>query len=728
MGPLSILAPSYANAYRAVGSADWDASANDRLRVRYLYSKISSIDTSSATLPTFFVMAPDNTHLVSLSEYHSFSPSTLNELRLGYSLNNSRETASSDKFPGLTAFPELYFYDLNGLVFGPSATVPNGTLQGEFQASDMITRTIGKHSLKAGYDFRDIIQTTNFVSYASGLYEYSSVGRFLQDLSPDLFGERFQGTTGSVVAGMPAGFLDNGAFFNDDYRIRPNLTLNLGVRYEFVTVPIMSRAQQYSAIADVPGVISFTQPQPTKNNWAPRVGFAWSPGTSGTWSVRGGFSMAYDMPFTNIAANTAPEFYGSAVTISPSANTPNFLANGGITGVSGLLSSVAAARAGLSAFTETQKLPYAVNATLEVQKRIGRDYLLEARYLHSRGDHLLVQTQLNRDAIVTPQQYIPTYFSMPSAAQLASLTLTTGALEQLSAAETNPWAAYGIANAITDYAPRGNSDYNGLALQATRRFSRGLSFITAYTWSHTLDDATATVNSTALTPRRPQDFNNLANEWGNSMLDRPQRLTFTPVYDIMPLKNGNWALRNLVGNWTLSLTDTYESPMYATIQSNTEANLNGNTVGQRAIVNPAGSADISTGVTAYAATGAQVPLTSTQIVAYVANNPNARYVLAEPGALANGGRSTFPLAPIDNIDASLRKRLSLTEKMSLEVGIEFFNLLNHPQFTGGYVDDVAFEKELANNFLVPGSSTFGQYQQYFPSNSRYGQVLARFTF
>lgn len=724
VGLLAITSPVYANTYRGAGSIDWDINDKDRVRGRYVYNGFSGIDTSSATLPTFFVTRPSDTHLVSLSEYHSFSPATQNELRVSYSRNNSQETASNVKLPGLQAFPEFYFEDL-GLTFGPSATVPNGTIQGELQASDMITRLVGKHALQAGYNFGDIIQTTSFVSYAQGLYEYSSVGLFLQDVSPNLLAERFLSASGSVLAGMPAGFLRNAAYFNDDYRVLPNLTLNLGVRYEYVTVPILSRAQQLSALASVPGVITFNEPQPTKNNWSPRLGFAYSPGSSGLWSIRGGFSRAFDMPYTNIAANTAPEFYGSEVQINPNVSIPSFLANGGITGTNNSLASVSSARAYISSFVQQQQLPYAVNATLSVQRRIGQDYLVEARYLSSRGDHLLVQTQLNRNSIVTPTQYIPTFLTTPSAAQLSALTLTTGALTAIS---NNPWAGYGLTGTITDDAPRGNSDYNGLALQVTRRYSRNLSMIAAYTWSHTMDDSTAVTSSTLLTPRRPQDFNDIAADWSTSMLSRAQRLTISPVYDIAPFKSGSWALRNLLGNWTASFTYIYESPEYATVQSGINSNLNGDSFSGRAIVNPAGSADVGSGVTGINASGQAVASNSPSIVAYVANNPNARYIVAGVGALANGGRNTFPLAPIDNIDASIRKRLAITERVKLEVGIEFFNLLNHPQFTGGYPNDVQLEQNSNRNFLIPSNSAFGQYQQFFPSNSRYGQVLARITF
>ena len=101
-------------------------------------------------------------------------------------------------------------------------------------------------------------------------------------------------------------------------------------------------------------------------------------------------------------------------------------------------------------------------------------------------------------------------------------------------------------------------------------------------------------------------------------------------------------MKNIVGNWNISGTYTYESPEYATVQSNLDSNLNGDSAGDRVIVNPAGQANVGSGVTGYNATG-QVASSSGSIVAYVANNSNARYIVAGSGALANGGRNTFPL-------------------------------------------------------------------------------------
>src|SRR6185369_16891614 len=230
-----------------------------------------------------------------------------------------------------------------------------------------------------------------------------------------------------------------------------------------------------------------------------------------------------------------------------------------------------------------------------------------------------------------PTRSIPTFLAQPSAAQLASLTTTLGFLRSLP---TNTLAQFGFPNNVVGYHPWGNSRYNGLQLQLNKRYSRGFSYILAYTWSHAFDDSTATNFSTILSPRRAQDFQNMRAEWASSALDRRHRFTFTPIYDFKPFQNGNWMMKNVVGNWNISGTYTYQSPEFATVQSGVDSNLNGDSAGDRAIINPAGAANVGSGVTGYNAAG-QVS-TGSDIVAYVANNPNARYIVAGAGARSNG--------------------------------------------------------------------------------------------
>ena len=115
--------------------------------------------------------------------------------------------------------------------------------------------------------------------------------------------------------------------------------------------------------------------------------------------------------------------------------------------------------------------------------------------------------------------------------------------------------------------PIGDSVYHGLQSSLTRRFSNGLTFSAAYTWSRTIDNSTADFHSTDLTPRRPQDFQNWAPERSLSALSRTHRFTLAAVYDFQPFKSSSWLMKNLVGNWSFSPVYTYESPQYATVQS-----------------------------------------------------------------------------------------------------------------------------------------------------------------
>ena len=737
-GPLSFASPNFANSYNTLGSVNWNIRDKDQVRARYINNK-SSVTDNSAALPVFY--APETTfnNFISISEFHNFSPTIENELRISYNRHNQKIPVGDFTFPGLGTFPNLSIDELNSLQIGPDPNAPSGTIQNLSSAQENLTMTRGRHTFKAGYNFTDVILTSFFVQRVRGDYDYATLQTFLLDQQPDggatsgVVGERSFG----AASGVPAGFLQQSAYFNDDFRVRPNLTLNLGLRYEYVTVPIASRAQKYSALASVPGVIGFGEPQPAKNDWSPRVGFAYSPGSRGQWSIRGGIGRSFGLPYANLSTNASPPFYQTTQDVNTSAPVSNFLANGGLTGTDvGLPATVAAARASVASYTWDQKRPYALNGTLGVQRLLGQDYTVEARYVYTKGVHLYVQQRQNAVGRVSPAAFIPTYFSMPSAAQLAASTTTLGAIKAIQPSGTTPalpfnnLAAYGFAQNLVSFEPIGNSRYNGVALQLTKRYSKNFQYVLAYTWSHNFDDSTATLHSTEFTPRRAQDFQNLAADWSASALDHRHRLTFSPSYEFRKFENGNWALKNLVANWSLTGTYTYQTGELATVDSNVDANLNNDPAADRAIVNPAGVWNVGTGVTAYNAAGQLVPGGNAGIVAYVANNPNARYVVAQQGALANAGRNTLPMPGINNIDLSILKRFNVTERMRFEAGGQFFNLLNHAQYVGAWINDVSPNPLLTTtrNELIPTNAKFAQFSQFFTSNSRQIQIVARLIF
>ncbi|MBI2681578.1 MAG: TonB-dependent receptor [Candidatus Solibacter usitatus] len=728
IGPLAFASPNYNNAYDGVVAIDWNVSAKDQVRGRYFYANSTGIDFSAA-LPVFFLPSPSVSHSGSISEFHTFNPTLQNELRVSFSRTAASTGAGDFAFPGLSAFPNLSFDDL-GLQLGPDPNAPFGQIANQFQIQNNLTKTWGRHTLKAGYHFVDIILTGTFVQRARGDYDYANLEQYLKDFSPT--GGDLSGVAGEIsvgaTGGVPFGFLQNSAFLNDDFRIRPNLTLNLGVRYEYVTMPVGSRAQQYSAIANVPGVITFDRPYYSPNDWSPRLGFAYSPGKKGVWSIRGGVSRSFNNTYINLNQNASPPYYQTTADVDPSVSTPNFLGGGGLkAALSGGTPTVEEARAAVASYTFSHVRPYALTGTLGVQRRLANDYTVEVRYVYTKGVHLWNQTRMNRISKVSPSQFIPTFTSMPDAGTLAGLTTT---LADIQANPSNSLLGYGFVQNITAYHPWGNSRYNGLQVQLNKRFSHDFSYILAYTWSHNFDDSTATNFSSILSPRRAQDFQNMRAEWSDSALDRRHRFTFTPVYDFKPFQNGNWLMKNIVGNWNISGTYTFQSPEYATVQSGVDSNQNGDSAGDRAIINPSGSANSGTGVTGYNSLGQAVPAGDPSIVAYVANNSSARYIVAGLGARSNSGRNTLPLGRVNNIDLALKKRIQITERVRFDIGAQAFNVFNHAQFVGGYLNDVnSFSTAaISRAFLVPNNADFGRYDQYFSSNSRQLQLVAHITF
>jgi len=742
-GSLQFASPNFADSYHAIASVDWDISNSDQLRGRYIYDKSSQIDNNAA-IPVFYATQPTLNQMLSLSEFHNFSPTFENELRLAYSRHNQVVPTGDFAFPGLNAFPNISIDQLQAQI-GPDPNAPSGGIQNLATLQENITKSIGRHTIKAGYNFTDIILSSFFVQRVRGDYDYATLQEYLTDSQPSggaitgVSGERTFGAT----SGVPEGFLQHSAYVNDDFRLRPNLTLNLGLRYEIVTVPVASRAQQFSAIANVPGGLTFGNPKVSKNDWSPRFGFAYSPGADQKWVVRGGFGRSFDLPYANLSTNANPAFYQVTSDVNPAHPVSNFLANGGLTAPPVTTPTVLGTRANISAYTWDQNRPYALNGTLGVQRLLGKDYTFEARYVYTKGVHLYVQDRMNVVPQVTPNNFIPTFFSLPSASTFAGLTKTLGTATTpgtvkgtlppgtTAAIPFDNFASLGFNANIVGFNPVGNSRYNGLAVQMNKRYSKNFSYQLAYTYSHAQDDSTATLFSTYFTPRRGQDFYNKSADWSDSALDHRHRLSISPTYDVKIFEDKGWILKNIVGNWRLLGAYTYQTGEWATIQSNVDSNLNGDSAGDRTVINPAGQANIGSGVVGYNHAG-QVAASAADIVAYVAVKPNARYVVAGVGALANAGRNTYRLPPTNNIDLSIVKRFNFTERTHLELSGQFANLFNHPQYVGAWINDVSpnpsIGASLGRNELVPSNAQFLQFDQFFTSNSRTIQVVGRIVF
>ena len=726
VGNVGFIGPSYQNFLNTANSLDWNISEKDQVRGRLAYTKNPAYDTT-AQVPTFWTVNPTYFWLITMSEYHNFSSNVNNEFRFGFNRFNTTTSEGNATFPGLGAFPNLQIFELNGIQLGPDQNAPQETIQNLYQFVDNVSWVKGKHNIRFGGEFRWVVSPQTFTQRLRGDYEWSFLSDYLNDLAPNPnagdFGERSAGNV--VYYGNKKAVY---GYINDEWRITPTITINGGLRYEYTGEPEGASLQSLNSISSVPGLINFNSPTPQYSNIFPRVGVAWSPDAN--TSINAGFSMANDVIYDNDnILSLPPQVQQTCDTTAPGSPQicpyafNGFLAAGGLPNTPIPITNATTARAATSAFIPNQTLPYSETYTLGVQHIFDNKYTLEVRYVGTRGIHLPVQTRLNVSSPVTATQNLPTYLSAPSQATLDSLPYTLDGLQAIGN-QVPAYANAGFGANITTFEPWGASNYNGLQVSFKRNFTNGLQFQSAFTWSHNFDNSTADVFSTVLTPRRPQDFQCIACDYGTSALDRRLRATLALTYDMPFFKNSNWFMKNIVGNWQGSPIYTYQSPEYATVQSNTDANLNGDSASDRGIVNAAGIPGSSSPVT---------PLLNSAgaTVAYLATNPNAYYIQAGPGAYATAQRNTLATPPINNWDFSLLKRVNVTERQSVEFSFQATNIFNHAQYVPGNISDVApvtFTSGVVRGALLTGSPTFGQWNQVFSNHPRNVVLVLKYNF
>ncbi len=326
LGVLPLLKPLFTNVYSWLASGDYYISEKDHFRGRYIDQLTSGFsDTTLPDLPLFFLGRRTTQKLFAFSEFHNFSPSLINELRLGYNRYNDNIPAGSFQYPGLDVFPNILIQNDLNMQIGPFDNAPQSGIINTYQIVNNLSWVKGRHNWKFGADGRKYIAPQFFTQRKRGDYNYTTLGRFLLDQNPDVLSER------NVGAAPYAGNQINFSWFaNDEFKLRPNMTLSLGIRYEYKGVPAGDKLQALNSIASVPGLIEFREPKAQTTNFAPRVGIAYSPGRSGKTSIRAGFGLAYDKYFDNLGLNSKPPQLETTVDSPLGQTVSSFLAQGGI--------------------------------------------------------------------------------------------------------------------------------------------------------------------------------------------------------------------------------------------------------------------------------------------------------------------------------------------------------------------------------------------------------------
>jgi len=237
LGIAPILSRTHQNQYNGVGSIDWKIGQSDSVQARYTINDLLG-NTSTAILPTFIEPQRTRSMVASLSEYHNFSAVAINELRLGYSRVDVSTGSTGLTFPGLSAFPNITIeQDLN-LQLGAGLTGPTFAAINTYSLADNFHWVIGRHTFLAGFDGRRYLGPMTYGGLGAGNFEYSNLQTFLNNLPPDIAGERAVGSlTYNDDQYNLYGYLKRRMACNSKFPLRSRRSIRVGFRARFVEEP-----------------------------------------------------------------------------------------------------------------------------------------------------------------------------------------------------------------------------------------------------------------------------------------------------------------------------------------------------------------------------------------------------------------------------------------------------------------------------------------------------------
>jgi Carboxypeptidase regulatory-like domain len=693
IGTIQPAAPNLLNQDDFNINADLNAGQH-QLRWRFLYDRQRSPNVNPDTPLAQFSgdIAADSRKLI-FSDAWAVSPRFANDFRFSYSRFVQGYTVPQQ----FVNFPNVEVDDL-GLNVGPEGNSPQSYTQNNYQFLNNISLLRGAHTLKFGAEWRHWIAPTNFLPRERGEWDYGSLQTLINDRVPDGFNGALHGAGSGIFSGNQDGIY---GFVQDDWKAAPHLTFNLGLRYEWMSNPRDARLQSLNGLATLPGVFEFRRPRTDRNNFAPRIGFAWDPLGDGKTAVRGGFGVSYDVTFQNLTTlQLPPQFQveqNEVISCSGLAGSPpawcatgtGFLASGGLLSRLVPPQTVGEARAATGTLIIDTVQPKVLTWTLSVQRELFRDTGLELRYMGTRGTHLPVQARLNTiNAFDAGLQPLPTFFHDSD----VPATLVGGS--RLSDFENfNPlrYADQGFLGFVTAFPGIGSSIYHAGSADFSHRFAHGVMFRSNYTWAHNIDNATNELFSSRVNPRRPQDWSNLNQDRGRSVLDIRHKLALSWIYELPRLSTDGGFLGTVANGWQWSGTYLAQTGQPVSILSGVDSNADGDSAGDRAILNPFGAGNKGTGVnfvcagaggaTSIAPAGADCVGGSANVSGYVAQNPRARYVQAGMGARSTLGRNSFETPGTNIWNMSMLKNTKLTERCGVQLRVDAMNVFNHRNFS-----------------------------------------------
>ncbi len=664
---------------------DYLASPNDTLTLRYFRDDSNTAPdffNQPSALPGLDSQVGGPSFNFGFSWQHTLSSHAVNELRFSYGQFDLEfgPTPQTLANPILNS-TAIQISDLLGPTgqtpsFGFATGFPQGRGHKTYQFQDALSYTVGRHTFKAGADValltvRDISPIDNrgqiIVRPGGG---FTGLANFIDD---------FTGAGGSIdkVFGSPVTlpFLATYApYIQDTWHLRQNLSVDLGLRYEYQST--LENSLQFPSVDtrlgiglggtnNFPGVFT-SQQQGDKNNFAPRVGFAYTPHL---WSrffghdktvIRAGYGIFYDQLFTNILDNTA--------TSSPNAvqDTINAGNGRGVANASAVLagfSSTPSPTGSVSTIASNLRNPLTHQWNLDIQRELPGNFILTAAYVGTRGERLFVN-----------QDYNPGTGQFDANGNLIRVNPNLGPI----LVRTNG----------------GDSIYHAGQLTLDRKFSHGLLLRGAYTYSKFIDD-TSEVFVTSGLSSFAQNVLNQGADRGLSAYDRRHRMVLTYVWDV-PFVRGSSnrfssTLHAITRDWQTSGIFTWSSGAPETFNDGFDVNGDGHGGNDRPnLGNPAAP------LTAIGIDGTQLGLTNTPGTFFgpniqaclngaptcVAGPASNFHFLIPASGLGNVGRNTFISPGFQTYNLTVQRSFRIpvhdTQRQQLLLRGEFLNAFNHP--------------------------------------------------
>jgi hypothetical protein len=643
-------------------------------------------------------------HVIAIRHNSIFSNNFLNEFNFGYSW-----TKPHAEIPTVN-------YDWTNLKFMPhrermGSLSPGDGVSGIGHAhADSIwqlgTMTIkegmsltrGDHSMRWGFELnRNAITTFGAQDGYNGEYGFATLRDFLAG-SPDNLAMQVQLGPDPV---RHIKQLNVGTYFQDNYRVRPSLTLNLGLRHEFATLPNEREGKLSNLVNffDTEVTVGKFYTQATLLSFSPRFGFAWAPGDKRT-SLRGGYGIFYEQPglyhYRTPLETAAPFIQQTSITAADLRQVGTTLRfPDAFQTQRDLLLGVAQ----IWTMEYDMKNTYVQRWSLTLQREIGSSWVVAAGYTGSRGVHLWVQMEDNVNKWCTANA---TATACDPAGPRFPDHVEKKFWPQISGTDRlNPV----LSNRVRIFHPMANSFYHGLGLSAQKRLSHGLTLQSSYTYSKTIDDGAGIVGGDNLTENQRGNQSWDFHLWrGLSSMDLRQNLVLNFSY-VFPQTALSGVLGGLLNNWQMNGIWTATSGSPRSVSDTRTAAVRdriGVSTGNRANIIPGGNKNPTSGtitqcqMQALNANGTgrfnsdgtpqMVNRIPDSMVGKPLGGPDlyfdpCQFVPSTPGFYGNSGRNIVIGPGFNTFDWSLFKELPVNETHRVQFRAEFFNIFNRVNFS-----------------------------------------------